>query len=118
MSVFFNLKHCWARFSRPATIGMHDGRPVWERIWSKFYIEIFDTDGNRIGTKQHHFDFGEYANTYSGQPELEFSRTLNFEKYRLSWLARLRSPKLPLGPQADILNEHNEDLGQTTYIMK
>ena len=114
--IFGAIKRWWKLYSTPATLGTFKGRPILERSWDKFYIELFDASGHRFGVKQHYFDFGEYRETYQGEPELQFSRTLAYEKYRLSRLARLRSPKLPK-PQAEVLAADGDVVGYTEYKM-
>jgi hypothetical protein len=97
----------------PATVGSLLGQPVLERQWNKFHVEVFNSAGYLIGIRQYDFDFGEYPETFQGEPELEFRQALNFEKYRLSWLARRRSPEVPAAFAQEFINGLNEALRNT-----
>lgn len=110
-----SLGRWWKKYSMPATVGSYEGKSVLERHWDKFFIEIFDRDGYLIGMRKHEFDFGEYPSTYTGDLELIFRSVNNFQKYRLSWLARLRSPKIVENQIAEVINRDNAVVGHTTF---
>ena len=91
--------HWWIRFSRPLAIAGHNGQPVYVRD-DGYYREIYDRNGQCIGTEQ----TTNWADTdmdwYPGKPEdivVKFTASGNHERQdQMSWVARLRSPKLPV----------------------
>ncbi len=112
-----SLHTWWQRRSQPATIGEHHGQAVWERVLANHYIEVFDRTGTLIGERVYDFDFGEYPSNHVGAYELTYRPISRSMVRYLPLLARLRSPKLPVGPVAEVITDDNTVVGHTTYTV-
>jgi hypothetical protein len=113
-----DLRDWWSKVSEPARIGTFEGRAVLERWVFGDFRYIYNYDGRLVATEQI-IDWSSTDPDWRvGDPEDVERCVTHFDgSERLSWLARLRSPKLPAGNQADILDHNNEVLGQTTYTI-
>lgn len=110
-----DLGRWWAKMSRPASSGTLNGNPVLERWVLTDFAEVYNRDGQLIGHKQE-FEKDPYAyEEGSGRYTSHFTPTEKAEQKRLPWLARLRSPKLPVDLQAEVATNDGHSVGYTTY---
>ena len=107
----------WVRdFFSPARVGTFEGKAVYERWDLVDFRRIYDHTGKLIATEQT-IDWSSTDMDWNpGDPEdiqIIINRLSAGE--RLSWLALLRSPKLPAGPMAEIIDPRGDIIGRTTY---
>lgn len=110
-----DLSFWWKDFTQPASIGMFDGKAVYER-WDLYdFRRIFDHTGRLIATEQTINWSSIDMDWNPGDPEdIQIIVTPNKTDEGLSWLALRRSHKLPDGPMADIIQD-GVTIGQTSY---
>lgn len=75
----------WWQVAAPASIGTFEGQTVLVRSAVSGVSHFYDSFGNLVGTE---------INIPGDPPYYRSSQMKHGEGYRLSWLARLRSPKL------------------------
>jgi hypothetical protein len=110
-----DLSFWWKDFTRPASIGMFNGKAVYERWDLHDFRRIFDHTGRLIASEQTINWSSIDMDWNPGDPEdIQIIITPYKTDEGLSWLALRRSPKLPDGPMADIIQD-DVIIGQTSY---
>jgi hypothetical protein len=110
-----SFRRWWNDFSTPATIGTFEGQPVLNRWMLMDFRHIYDPTGRLIATEQEIDWSATDFNWRPGDPRhIEMIITRLDGSEHLSWFARLRSPKLPVGQRAEII-DNNGVAGYTTY---
>lgn len=111
-----SLQDWWRDFTQPAGTGTFEHKPVFERwvFWDFRYI--YDHTGRLIATEQTINWSDTDPDWRIGDPkDIQIIVTRVESGERLSWLARLRSPQLPAGERAEVIDHDGTVLGHTTY---
>lgn len=113
---FMPLYDWWEKVSQPAHIGLFEGKSVLERWEVCDFRSIYDNNGRLIATEQ---TINWSDTDPDWRPRDPEDIQIIVRRYdgseRLPWIARLRSPKLPSGNMAEIIDHNNNVVGHTSY---
>ena len=110
-----DLTRWWKHVSQPAHIGTFEDKSVLERWVFGDFRYIYNQTGCLIATEQTiNWSDTDLDWRYGDPEDIQVIVTHCDDDEHLPWLARLRSPKLPSGNRAEVIND-DFVVGHTTH---
>jgi hypothetical protein len=105
---WLEIEYWWPRHAKKYDVAVFRGQAYYESLCDMRTWVLYDRNGYLVGWYGQDHEGYDFFKTFEeanpGKP-----------RSRMYWLSRLRSPKLPVGNQAEIIADDGAIVGHTTY---